>query len=538
MTRLHSTYVDDGIYRLLEDLATPVSLKVSILYRYGEWDQLASLRVDPSHYASSESYWADAQAVALLKKNRDLPTSFDKGARAFDLFLQCERQCFRSNLRLAPYVGPGLTEDTDTGVFSYFMKARKTISKILGPVPSLDDLDGRFGPGATYGDKGADITILHKMTSRPTITLDSLCFLPLWAKTLWARALSEDHGTIVPTKGNRFAHVPKDAEKDRCIAIEPSINVYYQLLVGRLIRERLRAVKIDLDRGQDIHRIFACEASVKGHLATVDLSNASDTVCFNLVRLLLPPAWFDILCKLRSPMTQLESGKWVYLEKFSSMGNGFTFELESLVFLALIWSIDPSLIPGKDLLVYGDDIILPTRLERDVLAVFSFCGLELNTRKSFFSGPFRESCGGDYFNGVDVRPHYLKEFPHEPQEIIAFCNGLRRSCKGFFWRWFQVRRAWTRFVYSIPVDIRSCRGPSDLGDCVLHDSAERWSVRVQNSRRYFRTYSPVSYRRVRWTRFRNSVVFAAGIYMLRLPREGLIPRDGVRKYGFTEVEFS
>jgi hypothetical protein len=88
------------------------------------------------------------------------------------------------------------------------------------------------------------------------------------------------------------------------------------------------------------------------------------------------------------------------------------------------------------------------------------------------------------------------------------------------------------------VDIRCCRGPEGLGDIVIHDEPQRWSVRTEHSRRYFRVYQPHSWKRVRWTEFSSSVVFAAALYSLRHDPRGLIPRGKPLSYRVAEVEFS
>jgi len=133
----------------------------------------------------------------------------------------------------------------------------------------------------------------------------------------------------------------------------------------------------------------------------LDLKNASDSVARRLVELLLPKRWFEVLNDLRSPTT-LIGNQVVLLEKFSSMGNGFTFELETLVFLAIVLALNPAHKAGKNVFVYGDDIICPTRSSSDVIAALSFFGMTVNKEKSFTYGMFRESCGRDYFNGAQT----------------------------------------------------------------------------------------------------------------------------------------
>lgn len=530
--------VEKAILRVFEDLASPGSLKAAILLRAGDWDQLASCRVDPGNYIEADSYWRDATALSLLRKCVDLPSTFDRKAVAEAGFLKCEADCLRANIRLEPYLHPNM--DVNAGVSSYIRKVRKIIRRILGPCP--DNVPGRFGPGATYGDRGRLTTIPDKMSSRPSLTPDAWSFHFPWSGTLWASACASSGKEVIFIPGNRFTTVPKDCEKDRGIAVEPSINVFFQLGYGREIRKRLLRSGINLTEGQDIHRRVACEASIRGHLATFDLSNASDTVCRNLVKLLLPRDWFSVLDDLRSKKTEFR-GSWHLLEKFSSMGNGFTFELETLIFLGLVLGLerDICLTPGVNVFVYGDDIIVPSEISKDVMHMLEFFGMSVNKRKTFVDGPFRESCGGDFFDGVDVRPHFLKESPCEPQQLISLANGFRRLSKSAPNRSSCFLRGWLSILDALPNTIRQCRGPEDLGDLLVHDDKERWQFRWRSSIRYFRVYRPARYRKVSWGNFRPDVTLASALYGVpsgtqngpvgsRKGPGGIIPRDSVAGY--------
>lgn len=528
--------VEKAVQRLLADLATPRSLTVKLLIDHGEWDQLANLSVDPKHFLTAESYWRDATATDLLRKCQDLPTSFDRKVVAEESFLSCERKCFEANVRLYPLFDGASASPYPRAVSSILDEARKIVSDILGPcsVP----LDGRHGPGSTFGDRGSVTTVPDKMSSNPTLTPDSWIFLSQWKDTLWARALGKSGKVVEAVPGNRFTTVPKDASKDRGIAVEPSINVFYQLSYGRLIRERLRRCGIHLSEGQSKHRLLACGASTEGTLCTLDLSNASDTICSNLVKLLLPPAWFDRLNALRSKKTFFR-GAWHHLDKFSSMGNGFTFELETLIFLSLVAALVGRDSIGKTVFAFGDDLIFPTARSKDVISALEFFGMTVNKRKTFVDGYFRESCGGDFFNGVNVRPYFMKESPSEPQQLISFANGLMRSANGCFVREHLIRRAWLAVLDGIPSDIRSCRGPQDLGDLVICDNDRtHWKTRWKHEIRYFRVYRPATFRKVSWRGFSEDVLLATIIYGVRYDPQGVTPRDAVTGYKCDWVAYS
>lgn len=557
--------VVESTLRICEGAATPRAVGVAILLRYGEWDQLVSLRVDPRRYDNAESYYRDAVVSDLLRKIRGVPTTIDLHAEAVKSFYESEAQCYRSNERLSPYLEGASHPLVDERISCIIRETRKKVVSILGrPVKTIQ---GRFGPGATYADKGKKTTVAHKMSSNPTMTSRAWPYLFDWASTQWASALcAREGGSLTTVRGNRFTSVPKDSTKNRGICIEPSINIYYQLGLGQLMKKRLRSSGIELavespsslpDRlsdvltfssvdGQRIHSRKAKEASITGDFATIDLSSASDTVCSNLVRLLLPTDWFDLLNDLRSPFTLIE-GKWVRLEKFSSMGNGYTFELETLIFLSLIMGLASSrgldLEMGKDVLVYGDDIIVPSYLAEDTLAMLRFFGFTPNERKTFINGHFRESCGGDFFKGEDVRPYFLEEIPCEPQELMAFANGINRlRNRDFISHRFRdhLRRAWFCVLDAIPSHIRRCRGPDYLGDIVIHDSPERWSFSKPAEfpqMKMIRVYRPARFRRVPWDHIPGHVHLACATLGYGDGALGVTPRDAVigHKVGWVSV---
>ena len=469
------------VQALCEDVATPRSLSVAILARHGEWTQLLQLRVKPSDYVDSESYFKDCLVTDLLRKVEDLPTTVDREAVALKTFKDCEAQCRLTNDRLSRFNSNTLLieDGVDERVYRFISEWRKEVMWVLGELP--DHLTPRFSGGATVGDVGDLKTTPDKMSSAPQITHGARCLMPFWHETSWSSALVKERPWLsdpLTVRGNHFFTVPKDAFKRRGCAKEPSINISLQLDVGKLMKRRLKhKLGLDLLGGQGHHMDLARDSSVTGEFATIDMSNASDTVCRMLPQLLLQTEWHSLLTSLRSPFT-LVDGKWYWLEKFSSMGNGFTFELETLIFATLARQIvrqeggDPNHVK-----CYGDDLIVRTEHVKSVLSALAFFGFTPNKQKTFTEGPFRESCGGDYFDGVPVRAHFLEKLPDEPQQWISLANGLRRVAfaaddRGS--RWDLVRRAWLRVLDCLPADIRRCRGPSHLGDIVIHDDEERW----------------------------------------------------------------
>lgn len=547
----------DAALSIMEGLDCPRSLTVAIMLRYEDWDGLVALSADPSHYCTAESYWRAAQATDLLRKCPDLPggpSDADREAAATEKWWWAERECKRTNDRLnhlADLASEFLLNEDEARVWGVLLRARKVMARIMGSGPPSPH--GRFGPGATVSDVSRMTLTPDKMSSGLTLTPSALGYLFPWMGTRWGQAHAALGLTPTFTGGNVYFTVPKTAKIKRACAKEPSLNSYYQLGYGGYLQRKLGAFfGYRWSGAQEIHRQVACKSSRDGSFATIDLTSASDCNSTALVKLLTPYAWHCAMSDLRCSHTLVPTGdglRRVYLEKFSSMGNGFTFELETCVFTSLCMGLYPDLIPGVTLFVYGDDIIVPTECAEGVIAILKYCGFTPNMAKTFVSGPFRESCGGDFWDGVPVRPYSLKGIPCEPQHWIAFANGVRRSCRAndepSSQRFPSLRRAWFRLLDSLPSAIRRCRGPEELGDLLVHDEPERWYSRTKESRRYFRVYRPVPVK-VRFSGYAYEIQFAAVLYGLRLggPSNGtehqrwMVPRDGVRGYKLGWVQRS
>jgi hypothetical protein len=167
--------------------------------------------------------------------------------------------------------------------------------------------------------------------------------------------------------------------------------------------------------------------SLNGSLATLDLSSASDSISYELVSLLMPPCWFTILDEVRSPIVDID-GEEHKCEMFSSMGNGFTFELESLLFYALAKATAYFTRTRGKISVYGDDIIVPVQMAEHLTQVLDYFGFSLNPEKSFWSGPFRESCGGHYHLGEDITPFFIRKPIKTLVDLIHLLNAVRLWC--------------------------------------------------------------------------------------------------------------
>lgn len=509
----------------MEGLDCARSLTVAILLRYGEYEQINTLSIDALSYLDADSYFLDACATSFLTKLRTNESASAEQA-TFEKWLHSEHQCFRTNLRLQPLLHDGFRLDEER-MRDFVSLMRKRVRSLIGDYPPEAVFELRFGPGATVSDKASRTTVLDKLSSVPTLTPGAWRLLVPWSGTKWRAALGDE---LKEVRGNTYFTVPKNALIRRSCGKEPSLNVAYQLGLGRALRKLLKRQGINLDSGQELHRSKAREASITGAFATIDLSSASDCVSTALVELLIPPKWKKYLDVCRSPLTCV-NGKWYHLEKYSSMGNGYTFELETLIFVAVCSAVydylgeDVSL--GDNLLVYGDDIIVKTSMARPVLAALKYFGFTPNTKKTFVEGYFRESCGGDFFKGVPVRGFFLKESPDEPHLVFAASNGIYRASKEASGDPDpRFLRAWFKCLDLLPSHLRRLRGPEGLGDVVIHDeNVSLWQTRWRNSIRFIRIYRPAKYRKVFFDWYSPNVQFAAALYNVVLQRPDRVPDD-------------
>lgn len=313
--------------------------------------------------------------------------------------------------------------------------AARKISRILGPVPSLSQLPMVYGPGANTSVKASVACPRVKLGANAVCSTPAmqsvtalLAEFPLYARLLAMRRfnriqqdLSRDeqigyllkveagiYEVDVTCQPGKLQFVPKNAKTYRSIVVEPILNTLAQKGLGSWMRRRLRMCGVNLD-DQSFNQRLAAHGSITNYHATIDLSSASDTVSMEIVEELLPYDWVSMLRQFRTSKVRYRK-KTFELEKFSSMGNAFTFELETVIFYSLAFAVCEHLqLPTGWVNSYGDDIVVPREAYPLLYETLTACGFLVNREKSFVDGPFRESCGKDFFLGIDIRPYYQKE---------------------------------------------------------------------------------------------------------------------------------
>jgi len=431
--------------------------------------------------SDASAFFTQYQLGAFLKK---FPfKGIDTAKPAYEKFLQAERSCARFNSE--NYLA--LTAMDKTGhpfLGDCLQSMRSDIEHLLGALPNTERVEASafHGPGASLGPlfRKGKTTNYFKWSAIPySVTLSALPYArraiesdPRWIGALddWYRRRTGNLYQPIDTQdfwsrvfevvdANRITTVPKSALIDRTIAIEPLLNVFLQLGVDRVVRSRLKnRWDIDLSK-QDVNQHLAKKGAETGSHATIDLSAASDTISLKICELLLPPAWYNLLLDLRSAKGQLMGVKRTY-DKISSMGNGFTFALETIVFAAVSRHILRRIESRLPLAVYGDDIVIDSAAAAPTIELLEYCGFAINTEKSFITGPFRESCGSDWFLGYNVRPVFLKRQIRTVCDLFYIHNALFELQGRLNWSW-DIRFSLTlRYIRSlIPPGMKHVFGP-------------------------------------------------------------------------------
>lgn len=374
----------------------------------------------PDAYNSLDLCRITRQVAAFFKKNEAFADDSVCDLAAEKAFFKAESLCRRTNRRVDFYsnhpqrIEGRLKADID--------RCKAIIYDVLGDFDSYVETIPqamRVTAGAT-ATRGRRVALPYLKANLRCLPCSPLAMEPMRCvlthfgyRSVKFQAVSE----------NRVTTVPKNYKTNRTIACEPEGNLSLQLTLDAYLRARLKKLGVDLSK-QSKNQEMSRMASLNDSHATIDLSMASDTLSINTVCELLPFKWWSYANRIRSKRGNGFGKRFVYA-KFSSMGNGATFPLESLIFATICRAVCKN---TKEFCVYGDDLIVPNYALSRLYALLRHFGFRLNEDKSYTAGLFRESCGTDWFNGVDVTPMYLRfkgplsiEIPHIVNTFGTLC---------------------------------------------------------------------------------------------------------------------
>jgi hypothetical protein len=377
---------------------------------------------------------ASSLASSFLKKLEDTTSSAADDA-CLALFTKCNVDCASFKLEAKKLFHDEVIGEVKHILDDLFFNGPDLCT-------SLSEIEGGFGvgPGASLGarsynfySKLFDSPLTYTSDQLPLLYTRALTCNPTWASAEKQRG--QEFG-FRKVEGNRLSFVPKTSTISRSICTEPSLNMLFQKGLGtvfeRMLKQRFR---IDLTRQQELNRKLAKLGSSNGAFGTIDLKSASDCISLELCRQILPPYVMRWVEMFRSPSVVYPDGSVHELYMVSSMGNGFTFPLQTLIFVTIVLAcyrvlgIKPLYLNGcpKNFGVNGDDIIVRSDAYDFVVDCLGLFGFTVNLSKSFNVGWFRESCGGDYWRGADVRGVYIKSLKHET-DVYSAINRLVRWC--------------------------------------------------------------------------------------------------------------
>lgn len=282
-------------------------------------------------------------------------------------------------------------------------------------LPSLGPSLMRHGPGAVaqYGK----ISRFEKQMHARVDQLLEYCF-PGWFPFSFEGDLD---------RTSQLLFVPKSLLTWRTISMEPIALMMAQQAVKstfyRWFEEHPRLRHSIQLRNASCNTDAARAGSLDHSYATIDLSSASDYVSWDLVKMLFRQTpYLRLIWSTRSLHTELPDGSKIRLKKFAPMGSALCFPIETLVFYLIsarackMVGVDP-----KELWIYGDDIVCPERAYAQVVQLLTALSFKVNATKTFSSpyNSFRESCGGEFFQGIDVTPiRFPRNFRIVPKKTL------------------------------------------------------------------------------------------------------------------------
>jgi len=296
-----------------------------------------------------------------------------------------------------------------------FREARRLVQSVIYNL-NWKDITPSHGPGSVFPGRPpvnkSDFRTLYRKLELAYPFAEFFCGLPSfwWQVIVLGQELLAEGETI----SCKLAMVPKDSRGPRLISVHPSEAIWIQqgqrrILERAIAQSRLTRRFINLD-DQTVNGRLALESSQSKEFVTLDLKEASDRISIELVRYLFGDFAYYYMNASRADSVVLPSGRAHELRKFAPMGNCLTFPVQSLVFWALVQAgIDCKYGKSRaEVYVFGDDIIYPSRYHNGALNGLVRAGLVPNIGKTFRLGSFRESCGVEAFNGIDITPFRLK----------------------------------------------------------------------------------------------------------------------------------
>lgn len=406
---------------------------------------------------------------AVLRKVSDLETEIDPREEGIKGFYESERHNAETNRKLS-VVFEGLV-DLPEELAILLVRMKLIIANIVGDI-SPSDIGTRFTSGATvdlpsgrnivesisplasctnsldsylrlYGFGLPSVNRLYSYVAserciydtpinrNPWVTVATQLSDNLYGSDAWSRSNNGfvdycDTPTYNISNEASFFFINKYWNKGRNGFTSPTVNMAVGSHYSDILQDRLlKSTGIDITTATQLHWHLARVGSITLDYATIDKEGGSDHIAYQLINL-FPASHRGILDALRVKEYSIDGEKGKF-EMLGHQGATYTFIIETILFFAIAVAVGYSV---EDVRVFGDDTIIKTRPDDPRLEVYfklaNFLGVKVNKEKSLYGFYLaRESCGGDFINGVSVRPYYFKKVNlTTPADVHTALNGI------------------------------------------------------------------------------------------------------------------
>lgn len=280
----------------------------------------------------------------------------------------------------------------------------------------------------------------------------------------------------------RIALVPKDYRGPRVICVEPKENQFAQQGLMELLYGHLQTCELTRRSINFVDVSPSREICYTYKYSTIDLKDASDHLSLDVAKLLLPKWFFALVTRYRTReiITGLKSLPKVKPRSLATMGNALCFPLETLLFWAitqaqanLYWKEcrrNGKRLPSRAVRVFGDDIIVDTRVAPFLVTTLATFGLQVNQVKTCINSHVRESCGEWVYWGLSCKTinpkamsvstdrswiQFLDYFKELDGEWFLNTRQTMRELILEFKPKASVRKRWNRFLQRYELSVPS-----------------------------------------------------------------------------------
>lgn len=423
---IHAKVAGERITLYLDPLhdhfkATPLFREYQYFYKYRDTGVLK--------YLMTFLWWArkaeysdpalEAESLAAWKRHEELMQSLEFTRSAFvlaDLKMILKKSGFYKSFSPSNLVfkhGPGTVAEgsfTQSKQKHALMIAHPDIQWIIDQVPARAHTPRNrtlIGPLPHGTERASELDLPSPY--RELLVPDEL---------EWDTALRR---AVFSLNVDELLFVTKDVDSKRVINRGPTVFQWAQQAVHNALVKAIDGCLLGqwiklADQGHNQRGARLAARTLR--YSTIDLSKASDSIHTDVVTGVFSGLPLDLLIKSRVNLVKLPDGETWSIAKFAPMGSAVCFDVQSIIFLLIVWladhlsasgvTVQQYLSEGKRRVlnrtalrlldpavgVYGDDILCAREQTEHVMSLLRHLGLEVNAGKSFYGDlAVAESCG-------------------------------------------------------------------------------------------------------------------------------------------------